>query len=858
MDIFTELFEHQRELRVLICRPCTIAIPPAQIVTHIKSRHPNVPASRRKDVADAAHTLPDLAWRAAGVRLPKPAEEVVTSLGGVENAFVCTFPACWYVCTTLRQIRKHCTDEHGWRGNQRRGGDMKKMDAQPSNRIWKESQSCQRVFRAAGWPAYMVVRTRPTASQTIGIGQSVLADRQNYHEKRQALREQAIIRESHRVNADAWLELTAWVPHLLGCSRTVLLGARQLPGAKHEHDLNVACKAMRRVIRKAFQNCRFEVVGCHTLELIERREIGAPSNEKPFYARQRVQTIKKYTQKVLHVFCYLWRTHDQTGRPPYKLNALQQATLTEIEEGIDVVDALELENHCLAFWIALLDHTLTADEHESGLLSGVAVLGVKPDEHGGGWMPAHLFSSTLSALITTSKALVVYYAHCQREQALPAGEDAAPLTSELVGEMAARFMTLADFNHKATPMNRLLRLRALARAEGARRNAEGVLSWSGDRLLIDQQSFTLENLRSTVHGLYETARLQLLKDVLLLDLDARDQVRAGTSMLPELCLDKLVDQPADMSPGFSFLRHPDNGMESWETWLLYRVVEEPVLQSRFIRGRDTEQDPPRTLWNDAAVAQYMKGVRRFKETLFALVHLSGGAPARGTEITSIQYENSAEGVGHRGVFAEGGLISFVTSYHKGYDFAKKVKVIHRYVPREVSELVVYFLGLGRPFVDDLQMMYYEMDESTTFIWEPPVDDEDDGSEDEDDDGDEERDDGEAEQKRQMAANPDGYWGTDRVRRVLKEQTSRYMSASIGTKAWRHAYPAIHRKLATDARAQDWLDVIYFNQATALDDARARQSGHSALTEELSYGRCLNESPFQTAAERSQFRRVSID
>lgn len=61
MDIFTELFEHQRELRVLICRPCTIAIPPAQIVTYIKSRHPNVPASRRKDVADAAHTLPDLA-----------------------------------------------------------------------------------------------------------------------------------------------------------------------------------------------------------------------------------------------------------------------------------------------------------------------------------------------------------------------------------------------------------------------------------------------------------------------------------------------------------------------------------------------------------------------------------------------------------------------------------------------------------------------------------------------------------------------------------------------------------------------------------------------------------------------------
>jgi hypothetical protein len=47
------------------------------------------------------------------------------------------------------------------------------------------------------------------------------------------------------------------------------------------------------------------VVGRHTLELIERRETGAPSNEKPFYARQRVRTIRKYSQKLLYVFCYL-------------------------------------------------------------------------------------------------------------------------------------------------------------------------------------------------------------------------------------------------------------------------------------------------------------------------------------------------------------------------------------------------------------------------------------------------------------------------------------------------------------------------------------------------------------------------
>jgi superfamily II DNA/RNA helicase len=739
---------------------------------------------------------------------------------------------------------------------------MKKMEAQPTNRMWKDGQTCQRVFRAVGWPAYMAIRARPTASENTDIRQGVLSSWQNDHSKRQALQAQAVIQASHRVKADVWLELTAWVPHLQGCSRTSLLEAREPPEGSEEQELSVACRAMRRVIRKAFRSCRFEVVGRHTLELIERRETGAPSNEKPFYARQRVGTIKKYSLTLLRVFCYLWRTRGCAERPPYKLSSLQQAALSQAQQSVSQAgDTAEIEEHCLQFWIQLLDHTLLADEHESGLLSGVAVLGLKASHRGGGWVPAHEFSSTLSALVTTSKALVVYYAHCQREQAIPAGLDSAPVTSELVSEMAVRFMVLSDVNGSATPMNRLLRLRALARAESKRRNADGVLSWSGDRLLIDQQSFSLDDLRSTVQGLYETARLQLLKDVLLLDLDARDQVRPGTTMLPGLSLDKIVDQPAEMSTGYSFLNHPSNDMDSWRTWLLYRIVEELALRDRFIRGMDTTQQPPRTLWHDAAVAAYMKGVRRFKETLFVLVHLSAGGPARGTEITSIQYENSAEGVGHRGIFVEGGLVSFVTTYHKGYDFTKKVKAIHRYVPQEVGELVVYFLGLGRPFVDDLRMMHYSADDRTSFLWEPAHDAPEEDSEEEDDGNNNEEGqdaDGDRDGEEQMPANPDGYWGTDRIRRVLKEQTSRYMAAALGTKAWRHAYPALHRKLANDGQARDWLDVLYFNQASDEDDARARQSGHSAQTEEGNYGRSLTESPFQTMAERAKFRRVSVD
>ncbi|KAK1920512.1 hypothetical protein P3342_008273 [Pyrenophora teres f. teres] len=283
-----------------------------------------------------------------------------------------------------------------------------------------------------------------------------------------------------------------------------------------------------------------------------------------------------------------------------------------------------------------------------------------------------------------------------------------------------------------------------------------------------------------------------IQDVLLLDLDERDCVRPGTT-LPEVSVDQLVDQPAELATGWSFLKHPDNHLDGWQDWLLDRVLKRP-RSGRFIRGMDNTQQPEQTLWRDDAVARYMKGC-----------------------------ENSADGVGYRGVFLEGGLVSFTTTYHKGYSFSKRVKTIHRYVPQEVSELVVYSRArstVHRRSPDAAQRRC----PPTRFPLGPEPEEqwEDDSDSEEIDDGDEY---GEADREKAQSANPDGYWGTDRIRRVLREQTFQYMSAALGTRAWRHAYQP-STELAKDGQARDWLEVLYWNKAPAKSDARALQSGHS--------------------------------
>lgn len=871
MERFGELFQHIPRLRVIVCKQCATAIPPAQITTHLRVEHPSVPVAVRKQIVEFVNSLLSVAWKPEEVVVPKPAYELVDGLSTYENTFVCR---CWYSCRTLYGIKQHCSKEHEWVNVQKRGGDARQKCKQPPNKMWTDNQCSQRLFKAAGWPAYFPVDVsvpKDNASAVFEVGTTEL---QHQRKKAKEAADEKTIGEGVRCLANAWIEFTGWPTHLLGFSMPKLLHlVRPANGEKEKEEeeaetdedrgLGDACNAMRRVIQKAFQSSRPEIVGRSALEFINRRETGARTNEVPFYSTQKVRTVRKYSQKLVIVLRYLWRTYERTGIPPYKLTAKQNMLMWMLREATRSTepDAEKIEDCCLRFWIALLDHSLPEDEYKNGLLSGIAVLGIKPEHHGGGWVPAHEYSQTLSALITTSRALVIYHAHRLRESALKR-EERTPTTFELIKDMTRRFMTLTEFDGEPSPMNRMLHMRTYAYARAKGRTTAGRVAWDRDRLLIDQQSFTLADLQSMAKGLCETVRLQLLRDVLLLDIDEKGDVRPGTTPLPDMTLDKLTDQPAEMANGWSFLKHPSNQLDRWHDWLFNRVLTETRLRERFVRGVDHTQQPPRIQWRDQAVAEYMKGVRRFKEDKFVLVHISGGAPARGSEITSIQCENGEDGIGYRGIFVHGGMISFSTAYHKGYSFRKRVNTIHRFVPKEVGEITVYYLGLGRPFVNDLQMLHNGVTRFTAFMWEPEPEEEwasKGESEGESTDREESGEEAGRGAKKKEAANPDGFWGTDRTRRVMREQTYKYLGASLSTSTWRHAYPAIHRELARDERVTETLDIVYYDRdPVRRNDARARQAGHSHDTEEMVYGRAMMESPFHTMAEREEFRRVSMD
>jgi hypothetical protein len=115
------------------------------------------------------------------------------------------------------------------------------------------------------------------------------------------------------------------------------------------------------------------------------------------------------------------------------------------------------------------------------------------------------------------------------------------------------------------------------------------------------------------------------------------------------------------------------------------------------------------------VERYMDWVVEFCEKLAVLMHISSGQPAQGPEILSVRHGNTVQG-GHRNIFSKDGMVVFVTRYHKGYNVSGNIKIIHRYLPRKVGELVVWYMKLVLQFQQWLEALVWEKEAVASLMW----------------------------------------------------------------------------------------------------------------------------------------------
>jgi hypothetical protein len=440
---------------------------------------------------------------------------------------------------------------------------------------------------------------------------------------------------------------------------------------------------------------------------------------------------------------------------------------------------------------------------ESPVVVFLAVLGID-EKNAGAFHDAAAYSPVLSKFVKLSQMLVI-------RRAVAAAEDRdVEYPADMLDDLRKRFLVQGS----RSPFDWAYKQRQIARRIASNTTGTGFIIWTEDcqRVAYHEISLTMGDLRDFVATQVKLAQRDL-NELLMLHPEER-----RCEAIPHLRLYKMEDNHANNQGEWSFLKDLRNaeilqcGMSGAGQWLMDRIIEHEWLSDVFFSLAKCG----RIKWQRKRVEQYFQDVDSFLERLLLLVHITSGQPARGTEILTLRHMNTSNGH-HRSIFIENGLVGTVTSYHKGYNITGTLKIIHRYLPKEVSELLVYYLWLVLPFWQKLDVLVYARKEpSSPYLWPKKA----------------------------------GTWNSSRLSKVLNQEASLHLKIpNLNIRMYRHIAIAISRQhLKSGGFKRD-----YGPLEGGIAD---QQAAHEPLFAGAAYARGVEEAPGHVKAKRLQYRLVS--
>lgn len=560
-------------------------------------------------------------------------------------------------------------------------------------------------------------------------------------------------------------------------------------------------------------------------------------------------------------------------------------------EEADEQELTAIQRACLQFCMALLDQRNIDHDYDSAFVCGLAILGVKEV----GWKGVDAYPPILSKLIKIARFMVVQQAFdavqpedefaefeddgknygsdeeegegnggqlgrtdigddddiedwlaVNSEQASQitrdrqhggravgqeyghgdSADDKEPPESrhgviEAVAQMMDRFMVRGTNG----PMQWMLDLRTYGLKIHYNTTSPGHVDWNDNEVLTYKGiDIRMDAFRGFVGTLLQQAQ-ELLNRTLLMGYEA-----------PEIPWSNIRDDASNSSPRFNFLRDEHSRMPAdGETWLRRQMGGDMEKLKEWYKPGTKRADM-------AQLDKYMRAVKEFRMQLLILMHITGGQPARAPEILSVRHENTAKG-NHRNLFVEGGLVVFVTQYHKGYAMSGDIKIIHRYLPREVSELVVRYLWLVLPFHFAMEREHF---------WSTPED-------------------GEAPKPVSAHLWPVDHEGRKTTSAQMREAMKRYSREHLGQtltiQSYREIAIAISRRFIgeQDAFMKDFdgIDEGGLDEGEGehgvgqrLQAIMDKQASHTSSVAGMIYARLINERDGTVASTRARFRTVS--
>jgi superfamily II DNA helicase RecQ/uncharacterized C2H2 Zn-finger protein len=883
----SQYFEQLIEYPVPICKECRHGVWPDQIEGHLQRVH-NMSRKPAEVVGEDVRRWPGLIRYPSKLEVPGSVIKPIPQLPVYLDGWLCQLEPtrCRQVYRSKEAMRKHWQNAHEYSVGKSRGrpSRMKRKVVQAQVNEACKSVWCQRLFVQGRGSQYFEVQPpvegQPGQPEPVAVdGEAAWA--QVGKEMAEAWasiqkRAQTTIQEGEKDEVNPWLERTGWLPYLVGMERPDLLASIEEPNTDPKKDEEPIEAAIWEAMDGLARFSQASVI--HRTGVFVRME--AIRTEKhqtryqplqPYMDEKSIVEHSRPWKQMLVFFARTQREHEWTS-PKYRFTRRQREAWEalvkqasqgednevdvdeeaeetvddEMDEAIDEAEDNEeqgtaekgrvddggearelsdIQKACLQFCIELLNQAITRKEYDSPLVCALAVLGVRED----GWKGPEQYPPILSAMIKVARFMVVQQAlelsepfredEFDSDSAYESDDSGHPRRArrkgclQFVQEMMDKFMVRGSHG----PIQWMLDLRTYGLKVHYNTTSRGHVEWKGyDELLYKDLHFNMAQFRSMVHGLVTESRRLLVEELLFFNSKTAKQV-------PKIPWEGLRDNPTDDRPGWNFLKdHRTRLPVDGETWLFNRVGQNAATRETFL------QPESRSGVDRQGVERYMGRVIEFREKLAVLMHIAGGQPARGPEILSIRHSNTVKGR-HRNIFIEDGMVAFVTRYHKGYAVSGDVKIIHRYLPREVGELIVWYLWLVLPFQQRLEAMVWEKEAISSHVW---------------------------------PADPNGRkWTSERLRHALKRESQVGLGQGLTIQAYREIAIGISRKFmrrSTAFGAEDGDENEEWNEENRMAAIADEQAGHTSHIAGLIYARGIMEQAGAVADRRQQFRASSMD
>jgi hypothetical protein len=336
------------------------------------------------------------------------------------------------------------------------------------------------------------------------------------------------------------------------------------------------------------------------------------------------------------------------------------------------------------------------------------------------------------------------------------------------------FNSLRSLQHQAT---------ALVKSELGRQRVVWTDRRSYREMRFEGNAISFDKFSEMADHMHQDA-IELFENRLLL----------GTRL--RISTDGIVDDLSNTQVGYSFLTDRRNSTLANTDKLINIILDNPRLSEQFVL-RDSlsgSQSP----WNILAIQEWLYWYSQFHGILLALAEMMGGSPGRGTEMTCLQYKNTATR-SHRGLVMFGSFLAIICRYHKSGSITGKDKTIPHALDAVTADLLLQDLVLLRPLAQLFAFICYPNNPEVQSLYNT-----------------------------QVFVNNKEAFTTERLSQIMRKYTLDSLGTELGVSDWRHVSAAFRRRICPR------LDELVEEEGEGIDSVQALQSGHTRQTENRIY------------------------